>query len=206
VAAGLGAGIRYIYQENAGPSAARNRGITEAKGEIIGLLDADDQWPQGKLDLQVGYLLKNPDLDVVGGRTKYILLPGAEEPRIKLAADGTVAFILLGSALYRRRVFDQVGLLDETFRYCHDHDWFLRARELQVSLVILEEPTLLYRLHDANITLDRGSDHEEITLVLKKSLDRRRRKAAGEAAPLKLWSDYKESAVPGPATPPKGES
>jgi glycosyltransferase involved in cell wall biosynthesis len=41
--------IRTIFQRNEGPSAARNRGIKEARNQIIAFLDADDEWKPGFL-------------------------------------------------------------------------------------------------------------------------------------------------------------
>src|SRR3954465_5283675 len=45
--------LRYIWQPNAGLSAATNRGVEEARGEFIGLLDADDMWLPDKVRRQV---------------------------------------------------------------------------------------------------------------------------------------------------------
>ena len=56
--------IRLIRQENAGVSAARNRGIAEAKGEYVAFFDADDEWATDYLSIQYGLSTEYPDCDV----------------------------------------------------------------------------------------------------------------------------------------------
>ncbi|KKG83994.1 glycosyltransferase family 2 protein [Methanosarcina mazei] len=53
--------IRLIQQENAGVSAARNRGIKEAKADLIAFLDADDEWLPGFLEIVLELRKKYPD-------------------------------------------------------------------------------------------------------------------------------------------------
>jgi len=57
--------IRYFYQESRGVSAARNKGIKEAKGKYITLLDADDIWLPDKLKLQMEAIKSNPEVAMV---------------------------------------------------------------------------------------------------------------------------------------------
>ena len=57
--------IRYLVQENQGPSAARNRGLDAATGDLIAFLDGDDVWLPGYVAQQIEYLRAHPADDLV---------------------------------------------------------------------------------------------------------------------------------------------
>jgi GT2 family glycosyltransferase len=62
---GHDARVRYVQQENAGVSAARNRGFAAAQGDFFALLDSDDWWAPWKLELQLACFRHCPKLGMV---------------------------------------------------------------------------------------------------------------------------------------------
>ena len=56
---------KYVRIKNSGPAAARNEGNRHARGKYLAFLDADDLWHPRKLELQVEYLERHPDIGAV---------------------------------------------------------------------------------------------------------------------------------------------
>lgn len=185
IAANFKGNVRYVYQSNSGPSSARNRGLRMSHGNVIGFLDSDDLWPSNKLEIQLAYLVDNPLAEIVLGYTQWMRLvtSTSEKFMFKKFAEPYVMFNL-GSALFRRSVFDKVGLFDQTMRQAEDMDLLTRALEGGVSIGVLKKVTLFYRIHQCNITSNRPEVYFYLIKALKKSLDRRRKSENGVVKPL----------------------
>jgi len=150
--------IRYVSQQKRGSFAARNVGIKMAKGNIIAFLDVDDLWTENMLPKHVQYLQENPSVDIAQGLIQEMTLDDS-------SANGDLVFdesfepyqfINVGSAVYRKEVFNTVGLFDENLKLGGDTDWFYRAWRANVSKRVIKEVALLYRKHDRNVTFGYG--------------------------------------------------
>lgn len=74
--------IRLFHQENAGVSAARNRGIEAARGEFIAFLDADDRWRSEYLQTQYELTQLYPECSVFACNYEFVDAQGQVKPTI----------------------------------------------------------------------------------------------------------------------------
>ncbi len=185
VVANLEGNVRYIYQQNGGPPAARNTGLRAAKGELIAFLDADDLWPENKLEIQTRLMVADESIDVLAGHLQLVKASEQGSGLQLLGLPGPATS--LAAALIRKKSFDMIGVLDESLPYDDDVDWFLRAKEAGLSVVFHPDVMLFYRRHANNISNDAATNARHFVLSLKKSLERRRNATDGIVKPLPRW-------------------
>ncbi len=133
--AGYGGRLNYIFQENQGPSSARNRGIREAGGELISFLDSDDLWLGDKLRRQVALMEENPEARVCYTEEVWIRNGRRVNPmkkHAKLSGDIferalELCIVSPSSAMLRRELLLEVGGFDEELPLCEDYDLWLRV-------------------------------------------------------------------------------
>lgn len=174
VAKGFSDAVRYIYQNNAGIGAARNTGVDHAKGDFLAFIDADDVWTGEKLRLQMAAFQSDDSLDMVFGQVIQFISPELPENvknQIKCPPD-KMPGRLPGAMLIRKGSFHLVGYF--SLAIGEVLDWNLRAGEIGLKSITLEEVVFKRRLHSTNSVLLNPDSRLDYVRYLKASLDRRR--------------------------------
>ena len=176
VAEGFGGRVRVFSGVNAGPSAARNRGVAEARSTWIAFLDADDRWELDYLKAADAYLEAHVGVGLLclGVRVLEDDRPTAHVIHKKTAGPAyTTVGLLEGDVgtictpLVRRDLFLASGGFDETLRANEDcHLWLRLSRVTQVHQT--PEPFLLYRRHAQNASGDLLANARESVRSLEK--------------------------------------
>jgi glycosyltransferase involved in cell wall biosynthesis len=201
-----GNAIRVITQENAGPSAARNRGIACANGSIVAFLDSDDLWLPAKLERQVA-LLQRLDASVpcclcniaMRWKTKErssfesgFLKPAIGEG-IWLNPDEVLAtrFVLFTQGVaIRRATLERIGGFDERLRLLEDHELALRLSP-EGPWAFIADPMVVWR--ETKGSLYQNAKRQELNIaqvyvqILRQRLETDADKRGGRIAKCLRW-------------------
>jgi len=144
---------RLVRRENGGLAAARNSGITEAQGQYILPLDADDRIGSVYIGQAVAALEADPDVGIVYCQAEKF---GSEEGPWRLAPFSRwrmrLGNSIFCSAVYRRLDWQAVGGYDETLRHgWEDWDFWISVLELGRLVKLLPDVGFYYRKNPASM-------------------------------------------------------
>jgi len=146
--------------ENRGLATSRNRGIHLAGGEYVAIIDADDLWTPDKLRKQLQALVSDPRAGMAYSLTDCIdehdnfAGPGSHVVHFGRVYEQLLIgnFIESGSnPLIPRRIFDEVGVFDESLAAAEDWDVYLRIAHA-CPIVCVPEVQILYRIHSRSMS------------------------------------------------------
>lgn len=170
-----GSTVRCIHQENAGVSAARNRGLALSRGQYIAFLDADDSWLPSKLEKQMAALEASPGSMLCHTATHIVFPDFVSRSAILDDLPGPVLHNLLlwgnavnlSTAVCDRSLFDLAGGFDPELSQCADWDLWIRFAML-TGFVYLSEPLANYRQHESNMSRNAPLLERDSLRVLEK--------------------------------------
>lgn len=150
--------IRLIHQDNQGVSAARNKGINEARNEWIAFLDADDLWQSNHLQLVADMIAKYPEHKFFstsfeysdGRRTGYSLKSSNTyivDDYFKEALKGH--HIWTGVVVVNKACFQRAGKFNSSLSRGEDLDLWARLAK-HYAIVKSEIVTAIYRVDAEN--------------------------------------------------------
>ncbi|MEA1924133.1 MAG: glycosyltransferase [Pseudomonadota bacterium] len=155
--------ITVIVQENRGAAAALNRGLEEAKGRYISILNSDDRYHPDRLQRLYETLENSPGVSLAVTGIKVINREGEREAASWLERgldyykkSGTVFFAVIrdnficstSNFFFHRELLKKTGLF-LPLRYCHDLDFILQVGGYG-EVLCLDEVLLDYRVHGSN--------------------------------------------------------
>jgi len=162
-AAAADARVRVLVNgENRGLIATLNRGVTEARGEFIARMDADDLALPRRFERQVGYLVDHPDVGVLGSGAELIDEGGRSVGRLAPRCLGTEAagfMVLLATpvahpTLLARSEVMRLHAYSGEARALHTEDYELLTRVSAAGVGIANVPHVLLRrrIHSGSVS------------------------------------------------------
>jgi glycosyltransferase involved in cell wall biosynthesis len=156
--------IQYVYQENRGPSAARNVGARRAKAGWLSFHDSDDLALSAHLGTLHAYVQAHPACAMVFANGKYLGGPEHHRTTIiptsksRLLAKRSIrledvfdkSIVRLQAALISKAAYEAVGGHDESLRICMDLDLSFRLL-MEFPVAYVDEVVFSYRKHEGNI-------------------------------------------------------
>ncbi len=169
--------IRYFkFTSNRGNYPARNKGLFEAQGKYICMMDSDDISLPNRLQKQYNYLESNLNVGCVGsayeiidknGESKGVIRRPKHDSMIKIWLLSN-PYIYQPTIMFRNDLIKKKELVyDESFQYAGDYDFVVRLSKV-ADLSNISEVLVNYRNHSEQISTSKKLEQRRLANVVRK--------------------------------------
>ncbi len=136
--------VKLVNQKNGGVSKARNTGLKLAKGNIVALLDSDDEWHANKIEQQLNVLSQNPEIDFLACNPIQNQLKRFLWKKFKYINRIHVSDLIFknyfqpSTVIMKRLIIESVGFFDENQRYAEEGNYFMRIAHKHNCVLVNE--------------------------------------------------------------------
>jgi glycosyltransferase involved in cell wall biosynthesis len=171
--------VRPVRLDGRGVAAARNRGVSAARGRFLAFLDCDDLWPPGRHAMLIEALHRNRRAGAAYGRIRIVEERDVPRPGGWAHLDGRHLVTNMSSALYQAEPVRASGGFCEAMVLGEDTDLQLRLIENGLNAVRCDGDSLIYRRHGANATNDAAAVTRSLIMIARRKRERRPAAAGG---------------------------
>ncbi len=135
------------HAQNHGSWYVRNTGVVASQGKFLAFLDSDDLWEKDKIEKQVAQFNAHPELGVSITYMKNFMSPELNSGILQF--EKPIPGLATSTMMVRKNDFLRIGYFNNLITDVPD--WFLRAKQANISIQLLPDVLVLRRVHDTNI-------------------------------------------------------
>jgi glycosyltransferase involved in cell wall biosynthesis len=150
--------------------------VLRSQGDFLAFLDSDDLWLKDKLIIQSQCFAKNPHLDIVFGHVQQFISPELDNvirQRFEIPKE-IIQGIHRGTMLIKKQSFLSVGYFDSHWQRVEFIDWYIRAKALNLEMMVIPNILFKRRIHQNNIGIIKKDRQSEYVQVIKQALNKKR--------------------------------
>lgn len=179
--------ISYHYQENQGPSVARNTAVYFSNGEFILPVDGDDLIAETYIERAVNYFKHHPETTLVTGKVELFGEKNGPHENTEYNYENAIwcSGLPINSSMYRRSDFDRVGGYNPNMKlHMEDFDFWISLLNKESVVHRIDEVMLYYRINNNSRS---SSANAEMTDEMYRQI---------QANHPEIYSDYTSNIIP----------